>query len=72
MFFLDFFSIRRRRKATNSWMTMVCQGWMVTFIALWHLEDYSPWSAGEVSKALETFLEHKKEKNKNENDVKAF
>ena len=51
---------------------MVCQGWMVTFIALWHLEDYSPWSAGEVSKALETFLEHKKEKNKNENDVKAF
>ena len=45
---------------------------MVTFIALWHLEDYSPWSAGEVSSSLETFLEHKKEKNKNENIVKAF
>ena len=34
-------------KATKLFFFWWCQGWMVTFIALWHLEDYSPWSALE-------------------------
>ena len=29
-------------KATKLFFFWWCQGWMVTFIALWHLGDYSP------------------------------